>query len=63
VHEWCNKRTWVTVRGAIDLDAPVPGSDASSTNTGEGRHEFEIMTSNNAGIRFVVFGHVDVRYE
>jgi hypothetical protein len=63
VHEWCNKRTWVTARGTIDLDAPVPGSDASSTNTGEGRHEFEIMTSNSAGIRFVVFGHVDVRYE
>jgi hypothetical protein len=63
VHEWCNKRTWVTVRGTIDLDAPVPGSDASSTNSGEGRHEFEIMTSNSAGIRFVVHGHVDVRYE
>jgi hypothetical protein len=60
--EWCNKRTWVTVRKVIDLDAPVPGSDQSPGSGGTGRHEFEILTSNTAGIRFVVYGHVDVRY-
>ena len=51
--ERCNKWTWVTVRGVLDLDAPAP----------YGRRDFTLMTSNTAGIRFVVEGHVDVRYE
>jgi hypothetical protein len=62
VDEWCNKRTWVAARKVIDLDAPVPGGDEPPGSGGTGRHEFEIMTSNSAGIRFVVHGHVDVRY-
>jgi hypothetical protein len=62
VDKWCEKRTWVTVRQVIDLDAPVPGSDASPIEGGAGRHEFEIKTSNSAGIRFVVYGHVIVGY-
>ena len=48
----CNKWTWVTVRGVVDLDTPAPN----------GRHEFTLMTSNTAGIRFVVYGYVDVTY-
>jgi hypothetical protein len=60
VDEWCRKWTWVTVRGIVDLDAPV--GDASPIAGGAGRHDFELKTSNSAGIRYVVYGHVDVRY-
>jgi hypothetical protein len=47
------RRTWVTVRGVVDLDATGP----------YGHRDFTLMTSNAAGIRFVVDGHVDVRYD
>ena len=59
---WCDKWTWVAVHKVIDLDAPVPVGHPSPIIGGTGRHEFEILTSNDAGIRFVVEGHVDVRY-
>ena len=62
VDKWCEKRTWVTARKVIDLDAPVPGSDASPIEGGAGRHEFDVKTSDTAGIRFVVYGHVVVKY-
>jgi hypothetical protein len=62
VDQWCNKRTWVSVHAVIDLDAPVPGGDEEAGSGGTGRHEFQIMTSNTAGIRYVVYGYVDVKY-
>jgi hypothetical protein len=62
VDQWCNKRTWVTARAVIDLDAPVPNGDQEPGGGGTGRHEFEIKTSDTAGIRYVVYGYVDVRY-
>ncbi len=51
--ERCHKWTWVTVRGVVDLDATGP----------YGHRDFTLVTSNTAGIRFVVEGHVDVRYD
>jgi hypothetical protein len=60
VDKWCDKRTWVTARKVIDLDSPLPG--VSPIDGGTGRHEFELLTSNSAGIRFVVYGDVIVKY-
>jgi hypothetical protein len=59
----CDKWTWETARGIVDLDAPVPGSGLAPIFGGTGRHEFELITRwDGAGIRYVVYGHVDVRY-
>lgn len=60
--EHCDRWTWVTVRGVVDLDARVPGSGLAPIFGGTGRHDVVLYTSNTAGIRFVVYGHVDVEY-